>query len=185
MTDPEQHAATVSPLAAVTPRDSSENLLITTASNLHMTSRIAEGKANMMLTVCALVMSVSASLLDGGSLIWAIIVVLATSAAAMGCAIRAVLPQRGASREVGRTAAFADPFEFFNLHHLTVDEHEAAAAEVLADDGRIYRNIINGLHAHSAYLAETKFLWLRRRYLIFAGGIAAGAVTAIVATIVG
>lgn len=162
-------------------RSSIDDALKFTRSGMLSISAMADGKANIMITVSSIVLSVTLTQLGEEALRWPLLLLTGTTVGALVFAILAVLPSKVThDRRSGAAAARANPFFFANLHFLTSEEHVDAVLDVIDGDEQLYRTIVGDIHAHGSHLSQNKFRWLRYSYLCFMFGIALSLVGAFV-----
>ncbi len=152
----------------VEPRISVDTVLRTAQQNIVALSGIADGKANIMITVCSLVLSISLTQIEDEVLRWPLGALGLFSAAALVLAMYAALPSLGTAP---RNRASFNPFFFGHLPHVTQAEYSDRMVETLESDAVMYEEMVTDLYKHSVGLARKKYRSLRYSYLVFIAGV--------------
>jgi hypothetical protein len=152
----------------VEPRLSVDTALRTSQQNVVAMSGIADGKANIMITVCSLVLSISLTQLQDEVLRWPLGTLGLFSAAALVLAMYAALPSLGAPP---RDRLAFNPFFFGHLPYVTRAEYSDRMVEILESDAVMYEAMVSDLYNHSVGLARKKYRALRYAYLVFIAGV--------------
>jgi hypothetical protein len=128
----------------------------------------ADLKASIIITASSLVLSISATQWDRGSLRPGLFFLAAGMLGALICAVLAVMPKFRLKREVlpewpreANTLFFGD---FTRVSPALWVEH---MGRVLEQDARIYEAILLDLHAQGTYLIRMKYRLLRIAYILF------------------
>ena len=137
----------------------------------------ADLKANIMITVSSILLSLSLTHFDSGSLHWSAITFSAFLLIALVFALLSVLPKfplpfgwhvQEASRR--------DPLFFGDIAAAAHDDYLAEMAAVLQDDGSAYAALVSNLHNQSVYLLGAKYRYLTLSYLTFLAGVVAATI---------
>jgi hypothetical protein len=152
----------------VEPRISVDTVLRTAQQNIVALSGIADNKANIMITVCSLVLSISLTQLDDEVLRWPLGALGLFSAAALVLAMYAALPSLGSAP---RNRASFNPFFFGHLPHVAKAEYSDRMVATLESDAVMYQEMVSDLYEHSVGLARKKYRSLRYSYLVFIAGV--------------
>ncbi len=138
-------------------------------------SAMADTKANILITVCALLFSVGLTQLHREGLRIPLLVLLTSAASSLILAILAVLP--GASRpsapgaeEPGR-AAFNHLF-FMHFSTLETQQYLDEMDELMADLPRFTEAMVRDIHSQGVALAHRKYRLLRWSYAALLVGVA-------------
>lgn len=165
------------PFAGITARGSVDILLRNTQQHHVQLSGLADTKANIIITVSSIVMTMALGRINDPVLCWAAIVLMVFSLLALLTAILAVLPkfrppvQRSGQLPESFNLLFFGHFATLDLHHFQ-DE----LAERLKTDSAIYDTMSRDIYTLGSYLASHKYPYLRHSYLFFLSGFVCAAV---------
>lgn len=148
--------------------------LLQTAQRHHMIlSQMADTKANMLLTVSSVVLTISIAQMRDPDLRPALLTLCAFTLAALLMAILAVLPKvrsmEPADLKSGLPSWFSPVF-FGHFSALTPDQYHRMMADVLRSDAGVYEVLTNDLYGLGCYLAKQKYRYLRWAYLFLLSG---------------
>ena len=163
--------ATDSPFAEVRERGSADYLLRTIQQHHVQLSFMADTKANIIITVNSIVLTMALGRINDPVLCWSALILIVFSLLALLSAILAILPK---FRSAGFSEA-SQPNEFnwlFFGHFINVDEatFERKLASAMQTDGGIYRLLCHDLYALGSYLGRHKYPFLRMSYRFFLTG---------------
>jgi hypothetical protein len=160
-----------------------DQLLRQTRAHHVSLSAMADMKANILLTVAAVLMTLTLQHVRDPDLRWSAIVLTGACLLTLGFAVYAVMPKLGVRR--ARTAPKRPPTfnvlffgDFVNL------EYEAFVREmegVLASPEAAYEAQVREVYGMGHYLARKKFRFLRYAYLALLLGLASSALILLVA----
>jgi hypothetical protein len=176
-----QHAPLDRPFEAVEGRSTVDYVLRNVHQQLVALSSQADLKANIMITVTAILLSLSLTHLDEGRLRPSAITFAGFLLAALIFALLSVLPkfpfpgQRRRERHAPRDLLF-----FNHVAAMPQDDYVRAMAGVLERDSSAYEALARNLHNQSVYLLQAKYRYLTMSYLAFLGGVIAATVAYIV-----
>ena len=165
------------PFAEVSARGSVDYLLRNTQQHHVQLSLLADTKANIVITVASIVMTMAMGRVNDPVLCWAAIVLIGFSLLALLTAILAVLPKfrppvvKGAVLPDGFNLLFFGHFASLGLPRF---QHEVALR--LQSDSAIYDTVTRDIYALGSYLATHKYPYLRLSYLFFLSGLVCAAV---------
>ena len=146
-------------------------------------SLMADNKANIMITVCSLVLSASITQLHRSTVLVPLLVLDVFTAIALVCALFCVLPSRRGppmrKGEVDVEHPGFNPLFFLHFHALSPDAYERELEKRFESSGELYRSLARDIHAGGRVLAESKYRWLRWSYFAFIAGLLAGVATAV------
>ncbi|MBW2722047.1 MAG: hypothetical protein JRC67_07475 [Deltaproteobacteria bacterium] len=139
-------------------------------------SSMADMKANMLLTITSVVITLSVGYITEPHLKWAICVLIAFCLMTIGLATYAVMPKipflaKRETAEITKTPGFNILF-FADFIRLSYEEFEMAMEEVMNDPSLTYQVQIREL---GTFLAKKKYLFLRLAYITFIIGAFASA----------
>lgn len=162
--------------AQVRARGSVDYVLRTQQQAALMLSGMADGKANIILTITSVVLTVSVAHLGDGRFGRMALVGSAFALLALLLAVIAVLPARGAGGRDPRAVLGKrrSPLFFGRAAGMSPDAFWVMLSDVLAEDQRLYESIALDLHEQAEVLAH-KYRYLRASYLVFLVGALAAA----------
>jgi hypothetical protein len=137
-------------------------------------STMADTKANIMITVCSIVLTIGVTQFSSPLLRWPLVLLTLCTFLALFLAILAVLPSakypRRPDGSTGPDVPGFNPLFFGHFAHLTRDRFTAELAHVMSDDGRIYEALAHDLWGQAHVLAKRKYRYLRWAYSVFLAG---------------
>lgn len=158
--------------AAVPERNTGDALLRTTQQHHVALSSMADTKANIIITVSSIVLTLSLGKMGGITTRTSLVVLAAFTLLALLLAILAVLPKyrplrlrKGASLPAHFNLLF-----FGHFSELDEDRFQREIARSLAADGSVYRSMAHDIYSLGSYLAHHKYRYLRLSYLSFLTG---------------
>ncbi len=158
--------------------------LLQTAQRHHMVlSQMADTKANMLLTVSSVVLTISIAQMRDPDLRPALLTLCAFTLAALLMAIMAVLPKaKSLHPQDVKTSLppWFSPVFFGHFSALTPDEFHRLIASALRSDAGVYETLANDLYGLGNYLAKHKYRYLRWAYLFLLSGFACAMVVMVV-----
>ena len=143
-------------------------------------SSMADMKANMLLTITSVVITLSVRYITEPHLKWAIVVLIAFCLMTIGLATYAVMPKipffsKKETSETIRSPGFNILF-FADFVRLSYDEFETTMEEVMNDPSLTYQVQIKELYSLGTFLAKKKYRFLRLGYITFIVGAFASAI---------
>lgn len=158
--------------------------LLQTAQRHHMIlSQMADTKANMLLTVSSVVLTISIAQMRDPDLRPALLTLCAFTLAALLMAILAVLPKAKSLHPKDVKAGLPpwfSPVFFGHFSALPPDEFHRLIASALRSDAGVYETLANDLYGLGNYLAKHKYRYLRWAYLFLLSGFACAMVVMVV-----
>ncbi|HSX58759.1 MAG TPA: Pycsar system effector family protein [Tahibacter sp.] len=157
--------------AQVPERNTSDNILRTAQQHHVHLSAMADTKANIIITVSSIVLTLSLGRLDEPGLRVAVLILIGFTLLALLLAILAVLPKY---RPLRLDSEVLPPhFNLLFFGHFSEISRERfldEMARTLAPDGSIYEAQAKDLYSLGIYLARHKYRYLRLSYLFFLAG---------------
>jgi hypothetical protein len=154
------------------PERNTGDAMLRTAQQHHVTlSSMADTKANIIITVSSIVLTLSLGRIADPSLRPAVQTLAAFTLISLFFAILAVLPKHRSLR-VGE-GAFPKDFNLLFFGHFADLSRERFLREIAAamkPDGSVYETMANDLYSLGWYLAHRKYRYLRYSYLFFLAG---------------
>jgi hypothetical protein len=145
-------------------------------------SIMADNKANMLLTISSVVISLSLPhMFVVGPVGWALLVLVFFSLITVGLAIYAVMPKIPFSPKSKIRPDLASPqfnlLFFGDFTRLTYEEFEAAMEEAMNDPSRTYEIQVREVYTLGAFLAAKKYRFLQLAYLALFTGLVGSVLT--------
>jgi hypothetical protein len=157
--------------ADIPERGTVDNLLRTAQQHHVMLSTMADTKANIIITVSSIVMTLALGHLDNPELRLSVLILSGFSLFALLLAILAVLPKYRPLRLQGEE--LPQHFNVLFFGHFAELSRERFLGEVsrrLGKDGSPYETWARDIYSLGVYLAHHKYRYLRYSYLFFLSG---------------
>jgi F0F1-type ATP synthase assembly protein I len=159
------------PFGRVPERNTADNMLRTAQQHHVQLSMMADVKANIIITVSSIVMTLTIGRLNDPDLRASAIILLVFTMLALLLAILAVLPKYRPLRLTGTLLPPQFNVLFFgHFAELDRDRFLTEISERMATDGIVYDTIARDLYSLGYYLAHYKYRFLRWAYLFFLTG---------------
>jgi Family of unknown function (DUF5706) len=159
-------------LFANIPERNTGDALLRAAQQHHVTlSAMADTKANIIITVSSIVLTLSIGKLDQPELRVSVLTLTIFTLLALLLAILAVLPKYRPLRL--KTTQLPPNFNLMFFGHfaeLPRDRFLAEMVRALRADGSVYETMANDVYSLGSYLANHKYRYLRGSYLCFITG---------------
>jgi len=162
------------PYAAVRGRHTVDYVLRNTHQQLVALSQQADLKANIMITVSSILLSLTLTRLDKGVLRWSAITFSGFLLVALVFALLSVLPKFMLPR-MQPPPHEPDLLFFSDIAQLSREEYVELMAIRLAGDADVYRMLVGNIHGQSRYLVGAKYRYLTLSYAFFLLGVLAAA----------
>ncbi len=157
--------------AAIPERNTGDVLLRTMQQHHVQLSVMADTKANILITVSSIILTMVLGNFDKPALLPAMMTLAAFTFTALLLAVIAVLPKYRPLR-VG-PGALPDTFNLLFFGHfaeLPRDRFLEEIATSMKADGSVYETMARDVYSMGYYLAHYKYRFLRWSYLFFLGG---------------
>jgi len=177
-----RNAATLEPeFRNVTPCQTVDHALRTVNQNQVQQSAMADVKANIMITVCSIVVTLSAGQMNNPELFLPVVIMGLFALLALLLAIFAVVPRLGHPTTPNGEVDSADPsfslLFFGHIGYMPIADFKRELAQLISDPATLYDTIARDIHSQAQILARRKFRYLRWSYLFFITGVLAAAVS--------
>jgi len=157
--------------AAIPERNTSDVLLRTMQQHHVQLSAMADTKANILITVSSIVLTMVLGNLRDPDLRAAMMTLAGFVLIALLLAIIAVLPKYRPLRVgPGKLPGTFNLMFFGHFAELSRDRFLAEISESLKADGSVYESMARDVYSIGYYLAHYKYRFLRLSYLFFLGG---------------
>jgi hypothetical protein len=144
--------------------------LTETRSQLVKYSQMADNKANILLSMSAVLATLAAAKLADPVWIVPTIVLIAFLMASVFLSLLAVIPSLRLVRRPTKLSTRDPNFNtlfFADYSQVTYEEYLAHMEEVLSDPGRAYEAQVREIHSAGKYLHATKFRYIKYGYIVF------------------
>lgn len=157
--------------AAVPERNTGDNLLRTAQQHHVQLSVMADIKANIIITISSIVLTMTLGRLDDPNLRMSAAILLVFTTIALLLAILAVLPKYRPLRLKSEVLPAEFNLMFFgHFAELTRERFLREVASSMVPDGRVYELMAKDIYSLGYYLAHHKYRYLRLSYLFFLAG---------------
>ncbi len=157
--------------ADIPERNTGDNLLRTMQQHHVALSAMADTKANIIITVSSIVLTLSIGKLTDPELRVSVLTLCVFTMAALLLAILAVLPKYRPYKLT--TSQLPADFNLFFMGHFSELSRERFLSEVarsMRTDGSVYAAMSNDIYSLGVYLRRYKYRYLRWSYLSFLSG---------------
>ena len=165
---------TLDPYESIEGRSAADYLLRNTHQQLVALSSQADLKANILITVSAILLSLIATRLDNHELRPGLITLMVFLFLALLAAIVAILPKFRIRPDRRVLPSDGDLLFFGHFARLPRDQYLSEMAEVLREDASVYRALVTNIHGQGVYLLGAKYRWLTLGYVFFLMGFLTG-----------
>jgi hypothetical protein len=158
--------------AAVPERNTGDAILRTTQQHHVQLSVMADTKANILITVSSIILTLILGKMTDPNLRAAMVTLAAFIFTALLLAVITVLPTYRPSR-IAPGAPLPEHFNLLFFGHfseLPKERYLLAMAEQMKADGSVYEAMARDIYGMGYYLAHFKYRFLRLSYLFFLGG---------------
>lgn len=157
--------------AHIPERNTSDNMLRTAQQHHVALSTMADTKANIIITVSSIVLTLSMGKVDQPDVRISVLTLTVFTLFALLLAILAVLPKYRPLRL--KTTELPPGFNLLFFGHfaeLSRERYLEEVARALQPDGSVYAAVANDIYSLGTYLAHHKYRYLRLSYLCFLSG---------------
>jgi len=166
------------PFANVAYNASNDAAFATLQESLVSLSEMADSKANIMITVCSILLTLAVARLEQGVFVGAIAVFAAFCVPALVFSILTVLPSpahsEGLFKKAGRSAHF-NPLFFMHYTQVSLDEFNTEVDRMLRSPKELYKDLSKDVYYAGLVLRLKKYRYLRWSYLALLAGVLGGA----------
>ena len=152
---------------AVQARNTVDVILRTTQQSHTQISVMADTKANIVITISSIVLTLTLSRMGDPTIRPAILTLTAFTLGALLLAVLTVLPQfhRVENREGEELPQDFNLLFFGHFTTLSLERYQGEMRKILKDDGEIYDAAIKDIYEQGQYLQTKKYAYLRYSYL--------------------
>ena len=146
----------------------------TRVHHMHLCS-MADVKANMMLTISALVITFSIGHLSNPYLRWPVLVLIISCLATIVSAAYAVMPKLDTGFRPDLDRPDCNILFFGNFMNLEYEEYARLMEGVMNNPSRVYEAQVREVYELGVFLGQKKYAYVRLAYLFFICGLLASA----------
>ena len=136
-------------------------------------SSMADVKANMMLTISALIITFSIGHLTNPRLRWPVLVLIVSCLATIIAAAYAVMPKLDTTFRPDLDSPDCNILFFGNFMNLQYEEYARLMEGVMSDWSRVYEAQVREVYELGVFLGRKKYVYVRLAYLFFIVGLLA------------
>ena len=146
-----------------------------TRAHLVQLSTMADMKANMLLTMSSLVITISLPHLLTPKFLWPLVLLVGFCLLTIALAAYAVMPKLPLKADNSTPPNIESPtfnlLFFGDYTRLSFTEFEAAMEENMNDPSRTYQIMVREVYTLGVFLAKKKYRYLRLAYISFIAGL--------------
>jgi hypothetical protein len=166
-----EHPAAPDSFARIPERNTGDVMLRTAQQHHVALSSMADLKANILITVSSIVLTMSLGRMNDPSLRVSVLTLTAFTLVALLLAILAVLPKYKPFKVTGDELPSGFNLLFFgHFAELPRERFLDEITRAMKPDGSVYSTMANDLYSLGWYLAHRKYRYLRYSYLFFLAG---------------
>lgn len=169
--DPTAMTGNATVFSAIPERNSTDVMIRTMQQHHVQLSQMADLKANIIITMSSIVLTMTLGRLSDPELRTASLTLAGFTMMALFLAILAVLPKyRPLRLKNGEIPPQFNLMFFGHFAELTCERFQSELADAMRQDGSVYRTMSKDVYSLGWYLAHHKYRYLRWSYLFFLGG---------------
>jgi len=146
-------------------------------------SMMADRKASMLITVCAIIIPLTAHFLSNPHFCLVAVTLICFSILTMLLAIYTAMPSIHNPKNVDIAAPSFNLLFFGDFINMDYEKYAHLMEDVCNDPSKVYEVQIQEIYFLGQYLVNHKYKYLRRAYLAFLGGIVTSGIVWIVTAI--
>lgn len=152
-------------------RNTADYLLRTAQQHHVQLSAMADAKANILITVSSIVLTLTIGRFGDPILRWSLLTLAGFTLLALLLAVLTVLPKLGKAKLKGNELSADFNLLFFgHFSFLSQEQYLKEMEKVLTDDARVYETLVKDLHSLGSYLYFKKYRYLRYSYFLLLTG---------------
>jgi len=155
------------------PRNQLDHMLRETRIHLISFSQMADTKANILLSISSVMLSISLTRVSDTRFTEALIVLVAFLLVAIFLALMTVIPKVQAYRHKKHSVhdpAYS-PLYFGDYADVPYDEYATHLEEIMNDHNRTYETMVKEIYFSGVYLVKNKYRYIRLGYFFFFTGL--------------
>ena len=155
-------------------RTAVDNIFRLNVTNQMRLNMMADQKANIMITVSAIVFSITVAELDNDVMRYPLMFFAFCCIISLLCAIVAIIPNtsypKNSDGKLDRTSKYFEPLYFGHFSHMEIEEYKIYYAETLMTDDTIYDALAEEMYISGKTLTLVKYKWIKWSYTAFLFG---------------
>ena len=155
-------------------RTAVDNIFRLNVTNQMRLNMMADQKANIMITVSAIVFSVTVAELDNPVMKYPLMFFAVCCILSLLCAIVAIIPNTNYPKDedgnLDKTSPQFDPLYFGHFSQMELEEYKESYVKTLLTDDTIYDALANEMYISGRTLSLVKYRWIRWSYTSFLVG---------------
>jgi len=155
------------------PRQQLDHLLRQTRINLVNFSQMADTKANILLSISSVLLSISLTRISDPRFTGALIVLVGFLLITIFLALMTVIPNIKSFRHKKHSVndPTYNPLYFGDYVDVSYDEYAENLEEIMNDSDRTYEIMVREIYHSGAYLVKNKYRYIRLGYIFFFTGL--------------
>tara|TARA_B100000795_G_scaffold247056_1_gene213103 strand:+ start:240 stop:827 length:588 start_codon:yes stop_codon:yes gene_type:complete len=155
-------------------RTAVDNIFRLNVTNQMRLNMMADQKANIMITVSAIVFSVTVAELDNPVMRYPLMFFALCCILSLLCAIVAIIPNtnypKDSNGNLDKTSPQFDPLYFGHFSQMDIEDYKEHYADSLMTDDKVYDTLAKEMYISGKTLALVKYRWIRWSYSAFLFG---------------
>ncbi len=151
-------------------------------------STMADVKANIMLTISSVILTMSMKYISDPVIRWPAMCMMIFCLATITLAVYTVMPKiniwKKEEKKINPRSPFFNLLFFADFVHLPYDKYSKLMEEMLNDPSKAYEAQIKEIYSLGCFLASKKFRYVQLAYATFISGIILSCITLVVSLIV-
>ena len=151
-------------------------------------SEMADSKANIMITVCSILLSLAIAKIEQGELVWPLSIFVVCCIPALVFAILTVLPSSSPQQrpvdDVSKLRHF-NPLFFQDFTKATLSAFEGEMDRVLSSPQALYQALSRDIYYAGVVIGKKKYRYLRWSYVSLLLGLGAGGIALLFVIVAG
>jgi len=165
-----------------------DHMLKQTRMHHYSLSMMADTKANMLLTISSVILTISVPRLIDPDFRIAAVVLILFCLLTISLAVYSVMPKIGAVQKLQKIPGVNDPgfnwLFFGDFVRISYEHYEGIMEQILNDHSMTYETQVRELYTLGKFLAGKKYRYLRMAYLSFIIGLFTSGITLLFTTII-
>jgi hypothetical protein len=155
------------------PRQQLDHMLRQTRNNLVSFSQMADTKANILLSISSVLLSISLTRVSDPRFTGALVVLVGFLLITIFLALLTVIPRVRSFRHKKHDVhdPMYSPLYFGDYVDISYDEYAKDLEEIMNDSDRSYEVMVKEIYASGVYLVNNKYRYIRLGYMFFFAGL--------------
>lgn len=155
------------------PRQQLDHMLRETRLHLVSFSQMADTKANILLSISSVLLSISFTKVSDPRFTGALVVLVGFLLVTIFLALMTVIPKFQNTRRKKRSVddPTYNPFYFGDYMDIPYDEYARNLEDIMNDSNRAYEIMVREIYYSGVYLVKNKYKYIRYGYMFFFTGL--------------